>query len=83
MKQVTLNIRIGYETQSINLDLEEWKGVQSGEFLVKEVDGLYEGEVFTYSWHFNDPNYLDSSLVVLYGDADGFLGSINDAWQTQ
>ncbi len=80
MSTVVLNIAIGNETQSVKMTRDEWNNVQSGQPLLKESVGFYEGDEFTYSWCFNDPRFLDSSLVVLYDEGVGFLGSIQDAW---
>lgn len=78
--EVTLNIAIGYEPQSINLTSGEWQAVQNGDTLIKCAEGIYEGEEFTYEWHFNDPKYPQSTLVVLYDDGEGYVGSIHDTW---
>ena len=77
---VTLNIKIGYEIQSLRMTYEEWQAVQGGAFLVKSEEGVYEGQSFTYEWHFNDPHYSQSTLVVTYDEGEGFIGSISDAW---
>ncbi len=77
---VTLNINIGHETQSLKMNQDEWNAVQSGTPLVKDSVGFYEGEKFRYTWCFNDPRFTDSSLVVLYDEAEGFAGSIQDGW---
>lgn len=77
---VTLNIKIGYEIQSLKMTIDEWSAVQSGKPIVKEAVGYYEGEEFTYTWCFNDARFANSSLVVFYGDAEGFIGSVQDCW---
>ena len=79
MADISLSVQIGYETQTISLTSAEWLAVKSGAHLVKDAQGFYEGEEFTYKWHFNDPQFIGSSLVVHYGDAEGFQGSIEDA----
>jgi hypothetical protein len=76
---INLGVQIGYETQTISLTSTEWLAVKSGAHLVKDAQGFYEGEEFTYTWHFNDPRFVGTSLVVNYGDAEGFQGSIQDA----
>ncbi len=80
VSKITLNISVGYEIQSLVLTKNQWKSINEGAFLVKTQKGVYEGEDFVYEWHFNDPQYPDSSLVVTYDDGDGFMGSISDAW---
>ncbi len=80
MASITLSVTVGNEIQSVKLTQDEWIAVQSGQHLFKEVEGLYEGEEFIYCWHFNDPRNAGSSLVVQYNGADGFIGSITDAW---
>jgi hypothetical protein len=79
MQKTTLNVTIGYEQQSIELSSADFAAVKSGAHLVKDAQGFYEGEEFTYTWHFNDPRFIGTSLVVHYGDAEGFQGSIEDA----
>jgi hypothetical protein len=79
MSEVLLSVRVGNDTQSVKLTEDEWCAAQSGGYLVKEGRGFYEGEVFTYEWHFNDPRFPGTNLVVLYADAEGFIGSIQDA----
>jgi hypothetical protein len=79
---ISLGIQIGYETQTISLTSTEWMAVKSGEYFVKNVQGFYEGEEFTYTWYFNDPRFIKDSLVVLYDDGEGFHGSIEDAFLT-
>jgi hypothetical protein len=80
MSEVTINVSIGYESQSLSLTSNEWQAVQEGVFLVKCEKGMYEGQSFTYEWHFNDPQYSAHTLVVTYNDGEGFIGSISDAW---
>jgi hypothetical protein len=80
MTKVVLNIGIGNETQSIELTRKEWSNVQVGQALLKNSLGFYEGEEINYIWCFNDPRFLDTSLVVLYDEGEGFIGSIQDAW---
>ncbi len=80
MSELTINVSIGYETQSVRLSAKEWQAVQDGAFLVKCEEGVYEGQSFTYEWHFNDPQYPTSTLVVTYSEGEGFIGSISDAW---
>ena len=77
MSSIKLSVSVGNELQSIDVSTQEWQSIQAGEVLVKEVQGIYEGEVFTYTWHFNDPKFPDTSLVVMYGDGEGFIGSID------
>lgn len=80
MTHVILNVAVGNETQSVELTAQEWSQVKSGGCLRKEVRGFYEGEELTYTWLFNDLSYPDCSLVVLYEDGEGYLGSIQEAW---
>ncbi len=80
MSNVTLNIKVGHEIQSLKMSHDEWRAVQSGEPLVRDSAGFYEGEEFKYTWRFNDPRCPTTSLVVLYDDAEGFSGSIEDGW---
>lgn len=80
LSEITLNIAVGNETQSISLTNGEWQAVQNGSPLIKSAEGIYEGQEFTYDWHFNDPQYPQSTLVVLYADAEGYVGSIHDIW---
>ena len=79
MADINLGVQIGYETQTVSLTSTEWMAVKSGAHLVKDAQGFYEGEEFTYTWHFNDPRFIGTSLVVHYGDGEGFQGSIEDA----
>lgn len=78
--QVTLGIEIGYELRTIILTHSQWVEVQSGHELIQEVDDLYEGESFTYRWHFNNPSDPESTLVITYGDGVGFDGNIRDVF---
>ncbi len=80
MSEVTVNITVGYEVQSVQLTANEWKAVQGGAFLVRSKEGFYEGQSYIYEWHFNDPQFPHSTLVVTYEDSDGYIGSISDAW---
>ena len=80
MSDITINVSVGNETQSVRLTTSEWQSVQGGDCLVKSEVGVYEGQSFTYEWYFNDPQYLPSTLVVTYDDGEGFIGSISDAW---
>ncbi len=82
MSEFKVNITVGHEPQSIRLTAYEWKEIQSGAFLIKSEEGFYEGQSYTYEWHFNDPKFPQSTLVVTYDDGEGFIGSINDAWLT-
>jgi hypothetical protein len=79
---INLGVQIGHDTQTISLTSTEWMVVKSGEHFVKDAQGFYEGEEFTYTWYFNDPRFVGTSLVVHYGDAEGFQGSIEDALTT-
>ncbi len=80
MSLVTLSVSVGNELQSVQLLFQDWKAIQAGQFFTKEVDGFYEGEKIAYCWHFNDPQYAESTLVVTYDDGEGYLGSIDDAF---
>ena len=80
MTEITISVSVGNESQSVRLTYIEWAAVQGGECLVKSEVGAYEGQSFTYEWHFNDPQYSPSTLVVTYDDGEGFIGSISDAW---
>lgn len=80
MPEIKINVTVGNEFQSISLTASEWQAVQGGAFLVKSVEGVYEGQSFTYEWHFNDPHSSQSTLVVTYDEGEGFIGSISDAW---
>ena len=80
MSEIKINVSVGNETQSVRLAASEWQAVQGGAFLVKSEEGVYEGQSFTYEWHFNDPHYSQSTLVVTYDEGEGFIGSISDAW---
>ena len=79
MSLVTLSVSVGNELQSVQLLAHDWKAIQAGQFFTKEVDGFYEGEKMAYSWHFNDPQFPESTLVVTYDDGEGYLGYIEDA----
>lgn len=79
MSLVTLSVSVGNELQSVQLFSHEWQAIQAGQFTTKEVECFYEGEKIAYSWHFNDPQYPESTLVVTYDDGEGYLGSIDDA----
>jgi hypothetical protein len=80
MTEITISVSVGNESQSVRLTYIEWAAVQGGECLVKSEVGVYEGQSFTYEWHFNDSQYSPSTLVVTYDDGEGFIGSISDAW---
>lgn len=80
MPEITINVTVGNEYQSVRLTANEWEAVQGGTFLVKSAEGVYEGQSFTYEWHFNDPKYGQSTLVVTYDEGEGFIGSISEAW---
>jgi hypothetical protein len=80
MSKITTKVLVGYEAQSLRLTASEWQAAQDGVFLVKREEGVYEGQSLVYEWHFNDPHYPQSTLVVTYDDCEGFLGSISDAW---
>jgi hypothetical protein len=72
-----VSIPIGDDLRTVNLTEKQWKAVQDGKPLVKSVKDHYEGQEFTYVFHFNmDP---ENSLMVTYDDADGYLGDIADA----
>ncbi len=79
MSLVNLSVSVGNELQSVQLLTHEWQAIQAGQFITKEVEGFYEGEKMAYSWHFNDPQFPDATLVVTYDDGEGFLGSLDDA----
>jgi hypothetical protein len=80
MSEITINVLVGNETQSLRLTANELQAARDGVFLVKCGEGVYEGQSFAYEWHFNDPHYPQSTLVVTYDDGEGFIGSISDAW---
>jgi hypothetical protein len=82
MTEITFNVLVGNEIQSVGLTASEWQAIQDGACLVKSEVGVYEGQSFTYEWHFNDPQYIPSTLVVTYDEGEGFIGSISDAWLT-
>ena len=46
----------------------------------EEIEDYYEGEEFSYEFHFNSSQHEGNSLVVTYDDADGFIGNIEDAF---
>jgi hypothetical protein len=73
----SVSVTVGYDLRTVNLTEKQWKAVQDGKPLVKRVKDHYEGQAFTYVFHFNmDPA---NSLMVTYDDADGYLGDIADA----
>ncbi len=89
LKTINVSVTVGYDLRSVQLTELEWKMVQEGKELVKEVEDSYEGEDFIYTFMFNS-NYDEGySLVVtyepvedgmgLYG-ATGFIGNIEDAY---
>ena len=78
-KEISISVEIGYELRTVSLSETEWTRVQSGDVLLKEVVDYYEGEEFTYVFHFNTELHQGNSLVVTYEDADGFIGNIEDA----
>ena len=78
-KSIGLSVEIGYELRTVSLSDLEWSRVQSGHALSKEVVDYYEGEEFTYVFHFNSEIHQGNSLVVTCEDADGFIGCIEDA----
>ena len=79
-KSVNVSVEIGYELRTVSLSELEWKKVRTGHSLSKEILDYYEGEEFTYEFHFNSSDYKGNSLVVTYDDADGFIGNIEDAF---
>jgi hypothetical protein len=74
---IQVSVAVGYDLRSVELTSDEWAEVQNGQHLVREVVDYYEGEEFTYVFAFNERQ--ESSLVVTYDDADGFVGDIGDA----
>lgn len=79
MRMITLTVPVGNETRSVTLTVDEWDSVKSGRYLLKSASEFYEGDEFVYKWYFNDPRFSETSLIVEYDDAEGFIGSINDA----
>ena len=79
LKSINVSVEIGYELRTVSLSEFEWRRVQSGHALSKQVVDYYEGEEFTYTFHFNSEFHPGKSLVVNYEDADGFIGCIEDA----
>ena len=79
IKEINISVEIGYEIRTVSLSELEWKKIQSGHPLSKEIVDHYEGEEFTYEFHFNSSQHEGNSLVVTYDDADGFIGNIDDA----
>jgi hypothetical protein len=39
MSKITINVLVGYETQSLRLTANEWQAAQDGVFLVKGEEG--------------------------------------------
>jgi hypothetical protein len=75
--KLSVSIPVGDDLRTVILTEKQWKAVQDGKPLVKRVKDHYEGQEFTYVFHFNmDP---ENSLMVTYDDADGYLGDIGDA----
>ena len=74
---IQVSVDIGYDLRTVELSPQEWKAVQRGQRLVREVEDYYEGEAFTYVFRFNERK--GSTLVVTYDDADVFIGDIGDA----
>ena len=79
IKEINISVEIGSELRTVSLSELEWKHIQSGHSLSKEVVDYYEGEEFTYKFNFNSSQHKGNSLVVTYDDADGFIGNIEDA----
>lgn len=80
LETINVSVEVGYELRTVSLTELEWKSVQAGEPLTKEIEDYYEGEKFTYEFHFNSEYYKGNSLVVTYDDGDGFIGGIEDAY---
>lgn len=80
LETINVSVEVGYELRTVSLTELEWKSVQAGETLTKGIKDYYEGEEFTYEFHFNSEYYKGDSLVVTYDDGDGFIGSIEDAY---
>lgn len=61
---------------------EELTQVRMGKIIKDKFPELdtEDQESFTYEWHFNDPHFSQSTLVVTYDEGEGFIGSISDAW---
>lgn len=72
-----ISVSIGYDLRTVEVSAGDWKAIERGEAKIFEVEDYYEGELFTYLFEFNIS--AKHSLVVTYGDADGYLGDISDA----
>ena len=79
LKTINVSVEVNYELKTVSLTELEWKSVQAGETLTKGIKDYFEGEEFTYEFHFNSSQRKGNSLVVTYDDADGFIGNIEDA----
>lgn len=89
LKTINISVTVGYDLRSVLLTELEWKMVQEGKELVKEVEDSYEGEDFIYTFMFNSYYDKGCSLVVThepvedeggFSGATGFIGSIEDAY---
>ena len=80
LKTINVSVEVGDELRTVSLTELEWKRIQAGENLTKEIEDYYEGEEFSYEFHFNSSQHEGNSLVVTYDDADGFIGNIEDAF---
>ena len=89
VKTINVSVTVGYDLRSVLLTELEWKMVQEGKELVKEVEDSYEGEDFICTFMFNSYYDEGGSLVVThepveddggFSGATGFIGSIEDAY---
>jgi len=78
---IFLSVEVGYDIRTTELTADEWGDVQNGVELHKSVLDWYEGEEFTYEFHFNSSMEQGSTLVVTYDDCGvGFIGNISEAF---
>ena len=87
-KIINVSVPIGYDYRTVQLSELEWKRVQQGKELIKEVEDSYEGYDYIYTFDFNSNRQKGSSLVVTHepvedeghpSGATGFIGNIEDA----
>ena len=79
-KKFQLSIPFGNDFHSVILTEEEMEKIQSGGVLTKRFRDAMEGESYIFKYQFNSKKHPEHSLVMFYDDAEGFIGSLSDAY---
>ena len=77
-KKYELSVPFGNDLHSVILTQQELEKVQSGGVLTKQFKDTMEGESYIFQYHFNKQH--KHSLAMFYDDAEGFFGSLSDAY---